>query len=119
MDTLTSAQTLTFADLKQNRHDIRRIALTAVLFAFTIPAFAQSQQVSAADISVNKQPDSEVADYAGTEKQPGTAARNNMPNQPQSAAGLSNEIANPLSNLWLLQVQQNNTLMDMPLGKGT
>jgi hypothetical protein len=48
-----------------------------------------------------------------------TAARNNSPNQQQSAAGLSNEIANPLSNLWLLQTQQNNTLLQMPSGKGT
>jgi hypothetical protein len=137
MDTLTSAQTLTSADPKQNRHDIQnhvvtpgilrsrrdgcfsKIALAAVLLALTITASAQSQQVTAANVSANNPPHSEVSADAGIETQPATPASNSAANQPLSEAGLSKEIANPLSNLWLLQMQQNNTLMGMPLSNGT
>jgi len=136
MQTLTSPPSLTPAYLKQYLQEIqdnviapimmrfgrrlffRNIAFTIVLLAFSIGGFAQTQQL-AANVAVDKQPDGEAGNVAVVEKQPATAASNHAPDQPQSAAGLSNEIANPLSNLWLLQVQQNNTLIHMPLGKGT
>jgi hypothetical protein len=136
MQTLTSAASLTPAYLKQNLQDIqdnvvapivmrygraiflRNIALTSVLLAFAIGGFAQSPQL-ATNVAVDKQPDGEPDRVAVVEKKPATATSNSAPDQPQSAAGLSNEIANPLSNLWLLQTQQNNTLLQMPSGKGT
>ena len=136
MQTLTSAPSLTPAYLKQNFQDIqdnvvapitmrhgraiflRNIALAGVVLAFAIGGFAQTHQL-ATNVAVYKQPDGEADNFAVVEKQPATTASNNSPNQPQSAAGLSTEIANPLSNLWLLQTQQNNTLMQMPSGKGT
>jgi Putative MetA-pathway of phenol degradation len=34
----------------------------------------------------------------------------------QSAAAMAQEAANPFSSRWLLQIQQNNNWMDMPLG---
>ena len=135
MHTLTSAPSLTPAYLKPNLQAIqdngvapimmrygraifrRNIALTGVLLGFAIGGFAQTQQVSAANLAVDKQPAGEAGNVAVVEKQ--TAATNNSPDQAQSAAGLSKEIANPLSNLWLLQVQQNNTFTDVPLGNGT
>lgn len=100
MDTLTSAQTLTSADPKQNRHDIQnhvvtptilryrrdggfsKIALAALLLAFTITASAQSQQVTAANVSANNPPHGEVAADAGIETQPATTASNSAVNQP-------------------------------------
>jgi hypothetical protein len=36
--------------------------------------------------------------------------------QDQSAAALAQEAANPFSSRWLLQIQQNNNRIDMPLG---
>ena len=36
--------------------------------------------------------------------------------QGQSAAAMAQEAANPFSSRWLLQIQQNNNWMDMPLG---
>src|SRR4249919_3983015 len=36
----------------------------------------------------------------------------------QSAAAMAQEAANPFSSRWLLQMQQNNTRMDMPLESG-
>ena len=36
----------------------------------------------------------------------------------QSAAALAQEAANPFSSRWLLQIQQNNNWMDMPLESG-
>ena len=39
-------------------------------------------------------------------------------NQDQSAAAMAQEAANPFSSRWLLQIQQNNNWMDMPLGDG-
>lgn len=95
----------------------RNIALTSVLLAFAVGGFAQTQQL-ATNVAVDKQPGGETDNVGVVNKQPATAS-NNSPNSPQTAAGLSNEIANPLSNLWLLQTQQNNTLMQMPSGKGT
>jgi hypothetical protein len=38
--------------------------------------------------------------------------------QDQSAAAMAQEAANPFSSRWLLQIQQNNTRMDMPLESG-
>jgi len=38
--------------------------------------------------------------------------------QDQSAAALAQEAANPFSSRWLLQIQQNNNWMDMPLESG-
>jgi hypothetical protein len=38
--------------------------------------------------------------------------------QDQSAAALAQEAANPFSSRWLMQMQQNNNWMDMPLGDG-
>jgi hypothetical protein len=38
--------------------------------------------------------------------------------QEQSAAALAQEAANPFSSRWLMQVQQNNNWMKMPLGDG-
>src|SRR4030095_7602079 len=38
--------------------------------------------------------------------------------QDQSAAAMAQEAANPFSSRWLLQIQQNNTRMDMPLDSG-
>jgi hypothetical protein len=38
--------------------------------------------------------------------------------QEQPAAALAQEAANPFSSRWLMQVQQNNNWMDMPLGDG-
>lgn len=134
MQTRTSAPSLTPAYLKQNLQEIqdnvvapirtlrgraiflRSTTLAGVLLAFAIGGFAQTQQ-SATNVAA-EQPDGK-AGVAVVEEKPGTAVSNSAPDQPQSAAGLSNEIANPLSNLWLLQTQQNNTLMQMPAGKGT
>lgn len=132
MQTLASALSLSSVHLTQNlltiqdnvvapimmRHRramfLTKVALAGVLLAFGTGGFAQTQQVSAANIALDKLPDGETGNVAVVEKKPATAA-----SQPQSAAGLSNEIANPLSNLWLLQMQQNNTLLQMPSGKGT
>ena len=128
MQTLTSASSLTPACLKQNlqetqdnvvapikmRHGraifLRNTAL--ILLAFAIGGFAQTQQL-ATNVAA-EQPDGKAHNVAVVEKQSAASA----PDQTQSAAGLSNEIANPLSNLWLLQTQQNNTLLQMPSGKG-
>ncbi len=93
----------------------RNIAITAVLLASAIGGFAQSRQISAAELG--DQTDAEAGKFIAAEKP--AAAGTNSPDQAQSAAALSKEIANPLSNLWLLQTQQNNTLIGMPLGKGT
>jgi hypothetical protein len=38
--------------------------------------------------------------------------------QNQSAAALAQEAANPFSSSWLMQMQQNNNVTDMPLGQG-
>jgi hypothetical protein len=137
MQTLASAPSLTSVYLKQNlqaiqdnvvapimmRHGraifLTKIAVAGVLLAFATGGFAQTQQVSAANLAVDTQPDGDPGSVAVVEKMPASATSNSVPNQRQSAAGLSNEIANPLSNLWLLQTQQNNTLMQMPSGKGT
>src|SRR5215467_428757 len=133
MPNVISEQNFTFAQLKHNLPDIqdnlaapilkrwgrhiflRNIALTGVLLAFAIGVFAQTQQVSAASTSLD-QPDKQAGRVAVVETQAAAAASNNAQDQSQSAAGLSKEIGNPLSNLWLLQVQQNNTLVGMPLG---
>ena len=135
MKSLTSAPSLTPAYLKQNFKEIqdnvvapirmrhgrvlffRNTALAGILWAVAIGGFAQTQQL--ATNAAAEQPDGNVGNVAVVEKKPATAASNSAPDQPQSAAGLSNEIANPLSNLWLLQTQQNNTLLQMPSGKGT
>ena len=37
----------------------------------------------------------------------------------QSAAAMAQEAANPFSSRWLMQIQQNNNWMDMPLESGT
>ena len=39
-------------------------------------------------------------------------------NEGQSAAAMAQEAANPFSSRWLLQIQQNNNWMDMPLDSG-
>ena len=39
-------------------------------------------------------------------------------NEGQSAAAMAQEAANPFSSRWLLQIQQNNNWMDMPLESG-
>ncbi len=39
-------------------------------------------------------------------------------NEGQSAAAMAQEAANPFSSRWLLQIQQNNRRMDMPLESG-
>jgi hypothetical protein len=104
-------QTLTFRS--------RSVSLTAVLLAVGVGGFAQTEQPAAANLPVDKGLGANGGSAAVVEKQPPGAVINGAPEQTQSAAGLSKEIANPLSNLWLLQVQQNNTLMDLPLGKGT
>jgi hypothetical protein len=133
MQTLVSAPSLTSVYLKQNlqaiqdnvaapirmRHGraiFRNTAVAGVLLAFAIGGFAQTQQL--ATNVATEQPNGKAGNDAVVEKS-GTAASNSATDQPQSAAGLSNEIANPLSNLWLLQTQQNNTLLQMPSGKGT
>ena len=36
----------------------------------------------------------------------------------QSAAAMAQEAANPFSSRWLMQIQQNNNSIDMPLGNG-
>jgi hypothetical protein len=36
----------------------------------------------------------------------------------QSAAAMAQEAANPFSSRWLMQIQQNNNWIDMPLGSG-
>jgi hypothetical protein len=134
MQTLASAPSLTPAYRKQNGIQdnvvaptmmrrgraifLTKFAVAGVLFAFATGGFAQTQQL-ATNVAVDKQPDGEPGSVAVVEKKSATAKGNSAPDQPQSAAGLSNEIANPLSNLWLLQTQQNNTLMQMPSGKGT
>jgi len=97
---------------------LRNVTLT-VLLAFAIGGFAQTKQVSAANSRPGNQPDEQAGSVAVVETQPAIAASNNAQDQAQSAAGLSKEIGNPLSNLWLLQTQQNNTLIGMPLGKDT
>jgi hypothetical protein len=109
MQTPTYTQSLTSADLKGK---FRNITVTGLLLACAAGGFAQTQQASAADFTL-------AGNTASVEKQPVIAASSNAPNQAPSAAGLSKQIANPLSNLWLLQTQQNNTLLDMPLGEGT
>ena len=38
--------------------------------------------------------------------------------QDQSAAAMAQEAANPFSSRWLMQIQQNNNWMDMPLESG-
>jgi hypothetical protein len=38
--------------------------------------------------------------------------------QGQSAAAMAQEAANPFSSRWLMQIQQNNNWVDMPLGDG-
>ena len=137
MPTVISEQNPTSAHLKHNLQDIednvgtpvlmrcgrhkffRSITLTGVLLAFAIGGFAQTQQASATNPGRDNQSDEQAGSVAVVDKQPPTAASNSAPDQSQSAAGLSKEIANPLSNLWLLQMQQNNTLIGMPLGKGT
>jgi hypothetical protein len=135
MQTLSFAPSLTFAYLKQNLQAIQdnvvpptirprgrtifltKIAVAGVLLTFATGGFAQTPQASAANVALDTQPDSETGNTAVVEKH--TAPASNSPTQPQSAAGLSTEIANPLSNLWLLQTQQNDTLVQMPGGKGT
>jgi len=39
-------------------------------------------------------------------------------NEGQSAAAMAQEAANPFSSRWLLQTQQNNNWIGMPLGSG-
>src|SRR4026209_2544282 len=39
-------------------------------------------------------------------------------NEGQSAAAMAQEAANPFSSRWLMQIQQNNNWMDMPLESG-
>jgi len=39
-------------------------------------------------------------------------------NDGQSAAAMAQEAANPFSSRWLMQIQQNNNWMDMPLESG-
>ena len=39
--------------------------------------------------------------------------------QEPSAAALAQEAANPFSSSWLMQIEQNNNWMDMPVGEGT
>jgi hypothetical protein len=92
----------------------RSIALIGVLLAFGMGGVAQAQQPSAANFTAENTGGA-ARNVAVGEEQPATPASTAVPNEPQSAAGLSKEIANPLSNLWLLQIQQNNTLM----GKAT
>ncbi|HJX01300.1 MAG TPA: transporter [Terriglobales bacterium] len=131
-----SEQNLTSAHLKHNRPDMQNNAVVhilkrygrhiflrnvafIVLLAFAIGGYAQNQQTSVANPRPDNQPDEQAGSVAVVEKQPAAAASSNAPDQPQSAAGLSKEIGNPLSNLWLLQTQQNNTLVGLPLGMGT
>ena len=133
MPTLASTPSLLSAYLKQNRQETRddvvvsmkvqhkralfpAIAVGGVLVAFAISGFGQTQQL-ATNVAA-EQPDGKASNDAVVEKSV-TAASKSATDQSQSAAGLSNEIANPLSNLWLLQTQQNNTLLQMPAGKGT
>ena len=133
MQTLTSVPALMPHYRKHNLREIRDsvvapiraphkrtvfpgIAVAGVLLAFAISGFAQTRQL-ATNVAA-EQPDAKAGDGPVAEK-PATAASNSAPDQPQSAAGLSNEIANPLSNLWLLQMQQNSNLLQMPSGKGT
>ena len=115
MQTLTSAPSLAPAYQKRNlreiqdnvvppigmRHEgaifLRNIATTGVLLAFAPGGFAQTQQL-AANVAA-EQPDGEANNVAAVEKKPAARASDNA-DQPQSAAALSNEIANPLSNLW-------------------
>jgi hypothetical protein len=39
-------------------------------------------------------------------------------NQSQTAAEVSKEASNPLSSVWLMQIQQNNTWIGMPANGG-
>ncbi|MBV8476145.1 MAG: hypothetical protein JOZ36_05725, partial [Acidobacteria bacterium] len=123
MQTLTSASSLAPAYLKQNLQEIqdnivpairmrhgraiflRNTAVAGVLLAFAIGGSAQTQQ-SATNVAA-EQREGQAGNVAVVEKKPASAASDGATDQPQSAAGLSNEIANPLSNLWLLQTQQN------------
>jgi Putative MetA-pathway of phenol degradation len=50
------------------------------------------------------------------QSQPANAPR---PSGDQSASALAQEATNPFSTSWLLQMQQNNNWVEMPLGEGT
>lgn len=92
---------------------LRIACLVALLFASVVSVLSQTVQPRAA--TINEAEGSVTAVRA----QPVATPSNQDASQPQSTAGLSKEIANPLSNLWLLQTQQNNTLIHMPYGQGT
>ncbi len=47
-----------------------------------------------------------------------TSAPGVSADQPQSAAAMAQEAANPFSSRWLMQTQQNNNWVDMPAGVG-
>ena len=74
------------------RHKV--ITMLGVVLAFTCLANAAMGQTQASDAAQPSQAES------------------------QSAAALAQEAANPFSSRWLLQIQQNNNWMDMPLESG-
>ena len=57
------------------------------------------------------------AGFAQTQATP-TNGTQTSGNEGQSAAAMAQEAANPFSSRWLLQIQQNNNWMDMPLESG-
>jgi hypothetical protein len=58
------------------------------------------------------------AGFAQTQATTRNGAAQASADQSQSEAALAQEAANPFSSRWLLQVQQNNNWMDMPLESG-
>jgi hypothetical protein len=56
---------------------------------------------------------------AGLAQTQTTQATQSSGDQDRSAAAVAQEATNPFSNSWLMQIQQNNTWTDMPLGDGS
>jgi len=108
-----------------NQRFIFGILLCSALFAFTITGFAQTQQL-AANVTAESVTDADKS--ASDEKKPAAAASNTEAvekpaeaktgEQPNALVERNKDIENPATKLWLLQTQQNNTQMAMPLNKG-
>jgi hypothetical protein len=60
---------------------------------------------------------SATAGFAQTQATTGSGTQTSG-DQGQSSAAMAQEAANPFSSRWLLQIQQNNNWMDMPLDSG-
>jgi len=100
------------------------ILLCSVLFVWTSSGFAQTKQL-AANVTADNPASSDANTNATVEKQPAASANKPVDDDMAkkqailaSAMETNKEIENPATQLWLLQTQQNNTMLSMPLAKG-